>query len=145
MDDQQRLQQILSQLEVYKSQTEVYQQQIDAVQASLNEIRIFESTLDDIAGKDTVETLVPLGAGSFINAEIKNEGKVIMSLGSGVAVSKTFEEAKETTARQKKELEDTRDKLFKDLQQITDIVAQLSPQAEQLMQSLQAQGMAPQL
>ena len=93
MDDQQRLQQILSQLEVYKSQTEVYQQQIDAVQASLNEIRIFESTLDDIAGKDTVETLVPLGAGSFINAEIKNEGKVIMSLGSGVAVSKTFEEA----------------------------------------------------
>ena len=64
-----------------------------------------------------------------------------MSLGSGVAVSKTFEEAKETTAQQKKELEDTLDKLFADLQQITNIVAQLSPQAEQLMQKLQSQGM----
>ena len=84
---------------------------------------------------------MPLGAGSFINAEIKNENKVIMSLGSGVAVSKTFEEAKETAAQQKQELENTLDKLFADLQQITNIVAQLSPQAEQLMQKLQSQGM----
>ena len=133
MEDQQKLQQILAQLEVYKSQSELYQTQIDAVQTSLAEIKILESTLDDISGKDTVETLVPLGAGSFINAEIKNENKVIMSLGSGVAVSKTFEEAKETAAQQKQELAD--------LQQITNIVAQLSPQAEQLMQKLQAQGM----
>ena len=105
MEDQQKLQQILAQLEVYKSQTELYQTQIDAVQTSLAEIKILESTLDDISGKDTVETLVPLGAGSFINAEIKNENKVIMSLGSGVAVSKTFEEAKVTAAEQKQELE----------------------------------------
>lgn len=104
MEDQQKLQQILAQLEVYKSQSELYQTQIDAVQTSLAEIKILESTLDDISGKDTVETLVPLGAGSFINAEIKNENKVIMSLGSGVAVSKTFEEAKETAAQQKQEL-----------------------------------------
>ena len=142
MEDQQKLQQILAQLEVYKQQTELYQTQIDAVQASLAEIKILESTLDDMSGKDTIETLVPLGAGSFINAEIKNEDKVIMSLGSGVAVSKTFEEAKATTAEQKKELENTLDKLFEDLQQITNIVAHLSPQAEQLMQKLQAQGMA---
>ena len=141
MEDQQKLQQILAQLEVYKSQSELYQTQIDAVQTSLAEIRILESTLDDISGKDTVETLVPLGAGSFINAEIKNENKVIMSLGSGVAVSKTFEEAKETAAQQKQELENTLDKLFADLQQITNIVAQLSPQAEQLMQKIQSQGM----
>ena len=112
MEDQQKLQQILAQLEVYKSQSELYQTQIDAVQTSLAEIKILESTLDDI-----------------------------MSLGSGVAVSKTFEEAKETAAQQKQELENTLDKLFADLQQITNIVAQLSPQAEQLMQKLQAQGM----
>ena len=114
MDDQQRLQEMLSQLEVYRSQSEVYQQQIDAIQASLNEINIFQSTLDDLNGKDSMETLVPIGAGSFINAEIKNENKVLMSLGAGVAVNKTYEEAKELAERQKKELEDTLDKLFKE-------------------------------
>lgn len=56
MDDQQRLQEMLSQLEVYRSQSEVYQQQIDAIQASLNEINIFQSTLDDLNGKDSMET-----------------------------------------------------------------------------------------
>ena len=55
MEDQQKLQQILAQLEVYKSQSELYQTQIDAVQTSLAEIKILESTLDDISGKDTVE------------------------------------------------------------------------------------------
>ncbi len=143
MEDQQKLQQILSQLEAYKAQTEIFQQQIDAVQASIAEIKVLESTLEDFAKQDTIETLVPIGAGSFIKAEIKNEDKVIMSLGSGVAVSKSFEEAKATAADQKKQLEDTLDKLFKDLQQITDIVGQLSPQAEAIMQKLQAQGMAP--
>lgn len=104
MDDQQRLQEMLSQLEVYRSQSEVYQQQIDAIQASLNEITVFQSTLDDIKSKDSVETLVPIGAGSFINAEIKNEDKVLMSLGAGVAVNKTYDEAKELAERQKKSL-----------------------------------------
>lgn len=143
MEDQQKLQQILGQLEAYKAQTELFQQQIDAVQASIAEINVLESTLEDFAKKDTIETLVPIGAGSFIKAEIKNEDKVIMSLGSGVAVSKSFEEAIKTATEQKKQLQDTLDKLFKDLQQITDIVGQLSPQAEALMQKLQAQGMAP--
>ncbi|MDO5850078.1 MAG: prefoldin subunit alpha [Methanobacteriaceae archaeon] len=143
MEDQQKLQQILSQLEAYKAQIELYQQQVDAVQASIAEVKVLESTLDDIAEKDTIETLVPIGAGSFIKAEIKNEDKVVMSLGSGVAVTKNFEEAKATAAQQKQDLQDTLDKLFKDLQQLTDIVAQLSPQAEALMQKMQAQGMAP--
>ena len=143
MENQQKLQQILGQLEAYKAQTELFQQQIDAVQASIAEINLLESTLEDFAKKDTIETLVPTGAGSFIKAEIKNEDKVIMSLGSGVAVSKSFEEAVKTATEQKQQLQDTLDKLFKDLQQITDIVGQLSPQAEAIMQKLQAQGMAP--
>ena len=45
MEDQQKLQQILAQLEVYKSQSEVYQTQIDAVQTSLAEIKIFSVVL----------------------------------------------------------------------------------------------------
>ena len=45
MEDQQKLQQILAQLEVYKSQSELYQTQIDAVQTSLAEIKIFLSVL----------------------------------------------------------------------------------------------------
>lgn len=143
MEDQQKLEELVSQLNMYKQQSEMLQQQVEAVQASIAEVKILENTLDDIKDKDTIETLVPVGAGSFMNAEIKNQDKIIMSVGAGVAIAKNFEEAKKTTAEQKKELENSLDKLFENLQKITDIVAQLSPQAEQLMQKVQSAGQMP--
>lgn len=143
MEDQQKLEELVNQLNMYKQQSEMLQQQVEAVQASIAEVKILENTLDDIKDKDTIETLVPVGAGSFMNAEIKNQDKIIMSVGAGVAIAKNFDEAKVTTAEQKKELEDSLDKLFENLQKITDIVAQLSPQAEQLMQKVQASGQMP--
>ncbi|MGL6298600.1 MAG: prefoldin subunit alpha, partial [Methanobacteriaceae archaeon] len=88
-------------------------------------------------------TLVPVGAGSFINAEIKNTEEVIMSIGSGVAVSKNITDAKETVAEQKEELTESLNNLLDNLQKIGQIVANLSPQAEQLMAKLQGAGQAP--
>lgn len=140
MQDQQKLQQMLNEINAYKEQSEIIQQEINNIQQTIAEVRTLETTIDDIKTKDSFESLVPVGAGSFMNAEIKNEDKIIMSVGSGVAISKTFEEAKETAEFQKKQLEDSLDKLYKNLQQITDIVAQLSPQAEQLMMKLQQAG-----
>ncbi|MGL6299096.1 MAG: prefoldin subunit alpha, partial [Methanobacteriaceae archaeon] len=98
MEDQQKLEGIINELNVYKSQSEMLQQQVDAVQASLSEIEILEATLSEIEEKKNLSTLVPVGAGSFINAEIKNTEEVIMSIGSGVAVSKNITDAKETVA-----------------------------------------------
>ncbi len=140
MQDQQKLEQMLNEINAYKEQSELLQQEIANVQQTIAEVRTLESTIDDIKNKDKFEALVPVGAGSFMNAEIKNEDKIIMSVGSGVAISKTYDEAKETAEFQKKQLEDSLDKLYKNLQQITDIVAQLSPQAEQLMMQLQQAG-----
>ena len=131
---------MLNEINAYKEQSEIIQQEIANIQQTIAEVRTLESTIDDIKTKDSFEALVPVGAGSFMNAEIKNEDKIIMSVGSGVAISKTYDEAKETAEFQKKQLEDSLDKLYKNLQQITDIVAQLSPPAEQLMMKLQQAG-----
>ena len=140
MQDQEKLEQMLAELNAYKEQSELIQQEINNVQQTIAEVRTLETTIDDIKNKEHFEALVPVGAGSFMNAEIKNEDKIIMSVGSGVAISKNYEEAKETAESQKKQLEDSLDKLYKNLQQISDVVAQLSPQAEQLMMKLQQSG-----
>ena len=140
MQDQEKLEQMLAELNAYKEQSELIQQEINNVQQTIAEVRTLETTIDDIKNKEHFEALVPVGAGSFMNAEIKNEDKIIMSVGSGVAISKNYEEAKETAESQKKQLEDSLDKLYKNLQQISDVVAQLSPQAEQLMMKLQQPG-----
>ncbi|MDR0911731.1 MAG: prefoldin subunit alpha [Methanobrevibacter sp.] len=137
MSDQQELEKIISEINLYKNQAETLQQQIDAIQGSLTEIEILEATIEDITKKDSFETLVPVGAGAFMNAKIDKTNEVIMSIGAGVAVSKTIEEAKTTVEEQKNELNNTLNKLLDNLQKISQIVSQLSPKAEELMAKVQ--------
>ena len=68
----------------------------------------------------------------FIKGELKNTDEVIVSIGSGIAVKKDVDGARETIARQKKDLEDSLDKMLANMQQVSDIIGSLSAQAEQL-------------
>lgn len=135
-DDQQRLEEIINQLNFYQQQAELIQNQIEAMRSSLTELEILEDTLDAVKGKEGAETLVPVGAGSFIKAQLKDTDEVIMSIGAGVAMKKTLNDAKETIDEQKKELEDAIGKLSENLKKITEIVLKLSPQAEELYQKI---------
>lgn len=140
MEDQQRLEEIVNQLNIYQSQAELIQQQMEAVRATISELEILEKTIKDIQGKDGSETLVPVGAGSFIKAELKDTSEVIMSVGAGVAIKKNFEDAMESIKSQKNELESTLQKMGENLRKITDIMMKLSPQAEELLKKVRGSG-----
>ncbi|MDR2623483.1 MAG: prefoldin subunit alpha [Methanobrevibacter sp.] len=134
MENQQNeLENIMTQINIYKNQAEVVQQQIDTIQASLNEVEILETTIKDVQGKSRLNTLVPVGAGSFMEAEINNTNEVIMSIGAGVAIKKNIDEAKKTIAQQKKELQQSIGKMLTNLEKISQVISQLSPKAEKLM------------
>ena len=120
MEDQQKFNQLLNEINVYKQQGDLIQQQIELVRASIAEVDALTNTLDDLEGKDSVEAFVPVGAGSFIKGEL------------GIAVKKDVDGARETIARQKKDLEDSLDKMLANMQQVSDIIGSLSAQAEQL-------------
>jgi prefoldin alpha subunit len=140
MEDQQRLEEIVNELNLYQSQADLMQQQIEAVRASISEIEILESTLNSVKDGEDLETLVPVGAGSFLTAELKNTDEVIMSVGAGVAIKKKLSEAQETITEQKKELQKTMDQMANNLQKITEIIVKLSPQAEELLQKVRGSG-----
>lgn len=132
MEDQQKFNQLLNEINVYKQQGDLIQQQIELVRASIAEVDALTNTLNDLEDKDSVEAFVPVGAGSFIKGELKNTDEVIVSIGSGIAVKKDVDGARETIARQKKDLEDSLDKMLANMQQVSDIIGSLSAQAEQL-------------
>lgn len=132
MEDQQKFNQLLNEINAYKQQGDLIQQQIELIRASIAEVDALTNTLDDLEGKEAVEAFVPVGAGSFIKGELKNPDEVIVSIGSGIAVKKDVEGARQTIARQKKDLEDSLDKMLANMQQVSDIIGSLSAQAEQL-------------
>ncbi len=137
MEDKQRLEALVNELNTYQGQAEVLQQQVETLTATITELSVAMDTLDTIKGEDNKETLVPIGAGSFLITELKNTDQVIVGLGAGVAVKKTVDDAKESIDEQKKELEDLRNKMSTDLQKITEYIMQRSPEAEELMQKVE--------
>jgi prefoldin alpha subunit len=139
MEDRQRLEALVNELNTYQGQAEVLQQQIDNLNATITDISVSIDTLETVKGKDDTETLVPIGAGSFLVTELKNTEDVIVSLGAGVAVKKKIDDAKDTINEQKKELEELRNKMSSDLQKITDYIIKRSPEAEELMHKVEGQ------
>jgi prefoldin alpha subunit len=136
MEDQQRLEEIVNELNLYQSQADLMQQQIEAVRASISELEILENTLENVQNGENLETLVPVGAGSFLTAELKNTDDVIMSVGAGVAIKKKMSDAQKTITEQKEELQKTMNQMANNLQKITEVIVNLSPQAEALLQKV---------
>ncbi|MBP2046504.1 prefoldin subunit alpha [Methanobacterium aggregans] len=139
MEDKQRLQALVDELNMYQSQAELLQQQIEGLKATITDITIAKDTLKAINGKDDTETMVPIGAGSFVMTELKNTDEVVVSLGAGVAVKKKIADAEETLEDQKKELEGVMQKMNSDLQKITEYIMKKSPEAEALLQKVEGQ------
>ena len=137
MEDQQRLNNLLNEINAYRQQADLIQQQIELIQASIAEVDALSNTLDDIEGKDSIEAFVPVGAGSFIKGELKDTDEIIISIGAGYAIKKDAEGAKKIIAGQKKDLEDSLDKMLANLQQVTDILANLQGQAQQIQAASQ--------
>ncbi len=137
MEDQQRLNSLLNEINAYQQQAQLIQQQIEMIQASMAEVDALSNTIDDIEGKESIEAFVPVGAGAFIKGELKNTDEIIVSIGSGIAVKKDAEGAREIIAGQKEDLKDSLDKMLANLQQCTDIVGSLQAQAEQIAAAAQ--------
>ena len=137
MEDQQRLNSLLSEMNAYRQQAELIKQQIELIQSSMAEVDALFATLDDIEGKESVEAYVPVGAGSFIKGELKSTDEIIVSIGAGLAVKKDADGARDMLERQKEDLKDSLDKMLANLQQCTDIVGSLQAQAEQIAAAAQ--------
>ena len=137
MEDQQKLNELINEINAYNQQAELIRQQIELIQASIGEVDALSNTLDDLKGEKSVEAFVPVGAGSFIKGELKDTDEIIISIGAGYAIKKDAEGAKVIIAGQKKDLEDSLDKMLANLQQITDILANLQGQAQQIQSAAQ--------
>ncbi|WJI09950.1 prefoldin subunit alpha [Methanobacterium sp. CWC-01] len=137
MEDRQRLEELINELNMYKAQADLLNQQIETLKVSISELAIAMETLDELKGKEGVETFVPIGAGSFLITEIKNTEEIIVGVGAGAAIKKKVGDAQESIKNQKEELEGLLNRMMGDLRNITEIIVQKSPEAEELLQQLE--------
>ncbi len=112
----------------FQRQAEALKQEMNMVQASVASCDQAITTISDLKkvgeeGKGT-ETMVPVGFGSFVHAEIKNVDKVVVNLGAGFSAEKSTEGAIEILNSRK--------------EQLTEILEQMNASLTKFMQGMQA-------
>ncbi|HET8687961.1 MAG TPA: prefoldin subunit alpha [Methanosarcina sp.] len=126
----------------FQRQAEALRQQMNMVQASITScdqtiVTINELKIASAEGR-TAETMVPVGFGSFVHAEIKNADKVIVDLGAGFSAEKTADEAIETLDRRKEQLTKILEQMNASLTNYVQGMQALESEAVKLQQPYQA-------
>lgn len=118
--EEEEFRKILAEVRLLESTAEAVQSRINFVNAALTELNLAKMNLEGIE-KEKAETslLVPIGGGSYIKAKIESTEKIVVGIGAGVAVEKTFSEAKEILSKRIEELENLYGRLQQQLAQIS--------------------------
>ena len=138
MEDRQKLEKMVAELNQLQQQGEAIAKQLEQLNMSLADIRSATDALKGIEGKVGEEVLLPIGAGCFIDAEIKSDD-VILGVGADVAIKKSAQETIETLTKETKDVESLIKSLTEQLTKINEVIAKQRPEAERLMQQAEMQ------
>ncbi len=105
---------------------EAVQQQLNMVRMSLDDCVRAISTLDELSSLDGEKsTMIPIGSGSFVHADLKKLDQIVVNIGAGVSVEKPIDGAREVLNKRKEEfsrvLEGLNESLMKIRQHIQSI------------------------
>ena len=121
---QQQLEELSEKHQVYKHQAESISQQINVVGITIKDVETALITIttlkDESAG---TETLVPIGFGSFVKANLVNTDTIVVGVGAGVSVEKNIDDAKSF-------LEKRKDELTKYQEQLNNTIAKLAQELQ---------------
>ena len=140
---QQQLAELSEKHQVYKYQAESISQQINVVGITIKDVETAITTITTLKEETAgTETLVPIGFGSFVKANLVNTDTIVVGVGAGVSVEKNIDDAKSFLEKRKDELtkyqeqlNNTITKLAQELQSIEKLVYkhQQSQQSQQPM------------
>lgn len=95
--------------------------EVDSTLASLNEIEKVDG-----------DSLFPVGSSAFVFGKITDKKKMIVEIGSGIALEKDFEDGKKTLEKNKTELENVLKEIEKEISNTSSMLEQLAPEIESM-------------
>ena len=117
--DEEEFRKVAVELRVLENTAENMQQRMNFVNAAITELTYANLTLEGLEKEKTDTSLfVPIGGGSYIKAKLESPDKIIFGVGAGVAIEKTFGEAKEKIKSRIDEMEKARTSMAQQMEQL---------------------------
>ncbi len=135
--DEEEARKLSMQLRYFEQTAESLQQRLGMMNAAINDLIYARETLENVEKeKENAEMLVPIGGGSYLNVNLANANRVIVTLGAGVSVEKTVPEAKATIIGRMEELQKTQMSAQQQLGQISERINQDRNRLEVLLSGM---------
>ncbi|MGI0005951.1 MAG: prefoldin subunit alpha [Nitrososphaera sp.] len=143
-DQQRMMEQQLNEMAQQSRMLEAYMNDVTNRQAAigrmLEEARIASATIQGINSDVDVETLMPVGIGVYVKTMVPPVKKVIVNLGSGIAMEKSREDALNFVEARIKEYDVAVRQLEGQRQEIAMRMEQMQGQINSMLRSSQQQG-----
>ncbi len=125
--------------------------QMKVIEAYLNDIAVREATvtrlmeegrsaidaIKNMSGADHVQTLMPIGIGVYMQTSVASADKLLISVGSGVAIEKSKDDAINYVEARIKELEVALRSMLSQKQDLEMKMEQTKAEVNAIMQALQ--------
>ncbi|MCK5560472.1 MAG: prefoldin subunit alpha [Thermoplasmata archaeon] len=138
IENQQELQQSMMYLEYIKEQITVLKEQFEILELAVKEHYQAIDTLKDFEnlGKNN-EILVPIGADSLVFAKVVDHSKVILNIGSGLAMEENLNDGIEKLTSRIENIEDNKNKIETTIQNLQQQATMLTSSIEEKYSTLQ--------
>jgi len=119
---------VVYELQLMDGSVQVLQQRMQILSAALADLRLAQQSLNDLKNVDAkTPILIPVGGGTFVNAELGEMKKVIVGVGADVSVEMELDKAIADISSRLEDVEKTQAAVD---QQLTQIVAQMQSHQE---------------
>ena len=113
------------------------QSRINLTNSAITELRVSNMTLEGLEKEQkNTQLFVPIGGGSYIKAKLETSNKVVVGIGADVAVEKTLKEAKAELEARIAELENTREALGQQFNQVATRIQENRAQIDEITAKL---------
>lgn len=140
MTSEQELRVLLSQLQQSEAEARAYEQQMELVSFTISEIDNAVVAVEALSKPEIgKETLIPIGANSFVYGTIPQTNRVIIGLGADVSAEVDVADAVSYLNERKKKLTDMQGQFATRLNQIGSQIYSLQSQLQAVQSQLKAE------
>ena len=116
---EEQMRRLAVELQMMQGSAETLQQRLQLLQAAISDLRVAGASLEALKeGEEGAPILVPMGGGTFVNANLGDLNKVIVSIGADVSIEMGLEEAEEKVSGRLEEVEKAGQSVQQQLEQI---------------------------
>ena len=119
MANEQEIKVLVAQLQQYEAEAQAYEQQLNVINFTINEIDNAIQSIDALSNPEAgADTLIPIGASSFVYGTIPETKRVVVGLGSNISAEVAASDAKKYLSERKDKLNDMRNQFGAKLRDI---------------------------